>query len=300
MTAAPADTTDVIALWPDGPPFRIDGVGAEIAYPAPPGPAGGTTFLRNITEPTLTVYEPASDAATGIGVVVAPGGGWTINAMSHEGVDVARWLVAAGHTVFLLKYRVQASDPDQAVFDARMAAMDGALWAARPTAGLPRAIGDLIDTDEYHRARDAAADDGRQAITIARERAAGLGVGTVGMVGFSAGAFLAVDVALDPRDAPLAFLGAIYGGETRGAPVPADAPPMFAAVAHDDLLRRIVEGVYADWTTADRPAELHVFRRGGHGFGMAHLDAPTDQWTDLFRSWLDDVAAGGVTADGHA
>ena len=53
----------------------------------------------------------------------------------------------------------------------------------------------------------------------------------IGMIGFSAGAFLAVDAALDPRGVPLAFVGAIYGGETRGAPVPADAPPLFSVVA---------------------------------------------------------------------
>ena len=86
---------------------------------------------------------------------------------------------------------------------------------------------------------------------------------TVGMIGFSAGAFLAVDVALDPRDEPLAFVGAIYGGETRGAPVPADAPPLFTVVAQDDLLCTIVEGLHADWSAADRPSELHVFARGG-------------------------------------
>ena len=60
-------------------------------------------------------------------MIVVPGGGWTINAWTHEGLDAARWLAGAGYTAFLLKYRVQASDPDQAAFDARMAALDGAL-----------------------------------------------------------------------------------------------------------------------------------------------------------------------------
>jgi acetyl esterase/lipase len=291
--AAPADAAEVIDLWPEGPPTRIEGVGDEVAYRAPSGLAIGTTFLRNISDPTLTVFAPRDGRANGVGVIVVPGGGWTINAWTHEGLDVARWLAGAGYHAFLLKYRVQGSDPDQAAFDAQMAVVDGALAARRPVAQLPRAITDLIATDEYRQARAAAADDGRRAITIVREHAARFGVRPdgVGMIGFSAGAFLAVDVALDPRDEPLAFVGAIYGGETLGAPVPANAPPLFSVVAQDDILWKIVEGVHADWSAADRPSETHVFARGAHGFGMVRQGTPSDGWTDLFLAWLDDRGA---------
>ena len=111
----------------------------------------------------------------------------------------------------------------------------------------------------------------------------------IGMMGFSAGAFLTVDVALDPRADPLAFIAPIYGGETQGASVPIDAPPMVAAVAYDDIVRRVVEGVYLDWSSADRPAELHLFARGQHGFGVVQQGAPSDRWTDLFLAWLEDL-----------
>jgi hypothetical protein len=81
----------------------------------------------------------------------------------------------------------------------------------------------------------------------------------------------------------------IYGGETQRRPVPADAPPLFTVIAQDDrLLFRVVEGLYADWSTADRPAELHIFTRGGHGFGMVRQGLPADRWIDLFRDWLID------------
>ena len=291
MTPAPADAAEVIDLWPAAPPFTIEGVGEEVGYDVRTGLAVGTTFLRNISAPTLTVFSPRAGFANGVGVVVVPGGGWTINAWSHEGLDVARWLAGAGYHVFLLKYRVQASDPDQAAFEAGMAVVDGALAAPRSAAQLPRAISDLIATEEYLQARAAAADDGRRAITIVREQAARFGVrpDAVGMIGFSAGAFLAVDVALAPQDEPLAFVGAIYGGETLGAPVPADAPPLFSVVAGDDILYKIVEGLHVDWSSADRPSELHVFRRGAHGFGMVRQGTPSDRWTDLFLAWLDDL-----------
>ena len=108
MTAVIDGATETIRLWPDGPPTRIDGVPDEVEYPVRAGVAVGTTFLRNISDPTLTVFTP-TEAGNGVGVIVVPGGGWTINAWSHEGLDVARWLAGLGYTAFLLKYRVQVS-----------------------------------------------------------------------------------------------------------------------------------------------------------------------------------------------
>jgi acetyl esterase/lipase len=291
MTTVLEGATEIIKLWPDGPPTRIDGVPDEVEYPVRAGVAIGGTFLRNISDPMLTVFAPPAGSSNGVGVIVVPGGGWTINAWTHEGLDVARWLSALGYTAFLLKYRVQASPADQETFEAMMAVVDGNLAVPRPKAQKPRAIDDLISTPEYLAAREACADDGRRAIELVREHAARFDVrpNAVGMIGFSAGAFLAVDIALDPRATPLAFIAPIYGGETRGAPVPADAPPLFTTVAQDDILVNIIEGLHADWSAADRSSELHVFARGAHGFGMVQQGLPSDRWTDLFLAWLQDV-----------
>lgn len=169
--------TRTIRLWPDGPPTRIDNVPDEVEYLAPTGLAAGTTFVRNISDPTLTVFAPADGSANGIGVIVVPGGGWTVNVWAHEGVDVARWLTSRGYTAFLLKYRVQGSGVDQARFDAAMAAIDEAVYAPMPKARKPTAIGDLISTDGYAQARAACADDGRRAVELARECAGELGLG---------------------------------------------------------------------------------------------------------------------------
>ena len=280
-----------ITLWPDGPPNPIDGVPPEVEYAAPTGVAAGTAMLRNISDPALLVVAPKEGLGNGVGVIVAPGGGWTINAWTHEGLDLANWLVDLGYTAFVLKYRVRASDPDQAVFEAGMAKLEAGVPGFFPSALKPTAIGQVISAEEYLRARDAAAEDGRRAIEIARELAPQFGVraDALGMIGFSAGAFLTVDVAVDPRAEQLAFIAPIYGGETRGAPVPADAPPLFTAVAQDDILVKIVEGLHADWAAADRPSEMHVFRRGGHGFGMARQGLPSDRWPDLLRAWLEDL-----------
>ena len=289
MTLTTADAAEVIRLWPDGAPSPIEGVGPEVEYEVTAGVAQGTKFLRNIWDPTISVFTPAGEPS-GIGVVVVPGGGWTINAMSHEGFDVAEWLTAAGHTVFLLKYRVMSSGADQAKFESRQARNDVNLAGQLPAAQAPRAIGKLIDIPAYHQARAAAEEDGVRAVEVVRQIAERYSVRpeSIGMMGFSAGAFLIIDVAIGAHRPELAFLAAIYGGETRGATVPADAPPLFSAVAQDDrLLFKIVEGLHADWTDADRSSEMHVFAKGGHGFGMVKQGIPTDRWTDLFLAWLE-------------
>jgi acetyl esterase/lipase len=291
MPEQPADALETISLWPDGPPTAIEGVPDEVEYPVQHGVAVGGTFVRNISEPTLTVFAPKAGTSNGRAVIVAPGGGWTINAWTHEGVDVARWLVGLGYTALVLKYRVQASEPDQAKFEAAMAALDVGIANGFPNASKPTSIGAIISSERYEQARAACADDGRRAIQIVRDEAERLGIDPhrIGMIGFSAGAFLIVDVALDPRAEQVAWIAPIYGGETRGDPVPADAPPLFTAVAQDDILVRIVEGLQADWSAADRPCELHEFTRGGHGFGMVPQKLPSDRWTDLLQAWVEDL-----------
>jgi acetyl esterase/lipase len=280
---------DVIRLWPEGPPSKLEGVGPEITFRGRVGTGGDAAMLRNISEPTLTVFRPARP--NGVGVIVCPGGGWRILAWEHEGIDVATWLAAQGYTAFLLKYRLRGTPAAQADYEAWEVKLSSQIDLARRGRAAFRAVmGEIEPYEIFRAAREAAAEDGRRAVAIVRERAKEWDVdpAKVGMIGFSAGAFLAVDVALDPRAAPLAFVAPIYGGETRGRTVPADAPPLFTVMAQDDLLYRLAEGLYADWTDAERSAEMHIYRRGNHGFGMVKQGLPSDRWIDLFHDWLAD------------
>ena len=282
---------DVIDFqWPAGPTRVIPGVPPEGTYSPPAGLAANTTMLRNVSEPTLTVYRPAAGKANGSSVVVCPGGGWSGLAWKHEGTDVAEWFAGRGYTAFLLKYRVSATPEDPAEFARQMAPYEALLAEPLPAAKAPTVMGQIVRDEHLLYAREIAADDGRRALAIVRERAAeyGLNPDQVGMIGFSAGA-LVVDVAMDPQGLPPAFLAPIYGGETRGRSVPADAPPLFAVIAHDDrLLFHMVEGLYLDWSAADRSSELHIFARGAHGFGMVRQGLPSDRWIDLLGAWLAD------------
>lgn len=260
------------------------------------GQGGGqpNRMVRNVSQPSVTVYRPAPGKANGVGVIVAPGGGWRILAWEHEGVWLAEWLAERGYCAFLLKYRVRPTPEDPAEFAAQNARGGGSL-AETPATRLPRSITDLLPGEKWDAARERAVEDGRTALAMIRERAGDFGVdpAKIGMIGFSAGAFLTVSVALDAGGPPLAFAAPIYGGETGGAPVPADAPPLFTVLAAEDrMFLRVTEGLYRDWVEADRPAEIHVFASGGHGFGLTPQNKPLDRWLELFGAWLKDLGLG--------
>jgi dienelactone hydrolase len=277
VTDAPPD--EVIRLWPEGPPLKLAGVGPEVEFRAPVGVAADAAMLRNVSEPTLTVFRPAKP--NGIGMIVCPGGGWRIPAWEHEGIDVARWLAAHGYTAFLLKYRVRGSPASQADYDAEMAKVDSRIDLTRTGKSAFRAMGEIVPPEAFRDARAAAADDGRRAVAIVRERAKEWDVdpGKVGMIGFSAGAFLVVDVAVDPRAVPLAFVAAIYGGETLGRLVPADAHAVhvhragrFPALSRGrgSLLRLDRRGAFR--RTAHLPARGARVWHGEAGFPVRPLD----------------------------
>ena len=292
MTAAEPTPETVIRLWPDGPPSKHENMGTEAAYLAPVGVAGQAKMLRNVSEATLAVYRPTNGAPNGVGVIVCPGGGWRLLAWEHEDTEVVKWLTARGYTAFLLKYRVRGTPQAQADYEAEMAAFIMSVDLSRKAKTAFRSILEVAPGQGVVEGRAIAADDGRRAVEIVREHAGEYDIdpAKVGMIGFSAGAFLVVDVAMEPRAKPLAFVAAIYGGETSGRAVPSDVPPLFTCIAQDDqLLYRVVEGLYSDWTDAGRSAELHIYRRGQHGFGMVKQGIPSDRWIDDFHNWLVDL-----------
>ena len=107
----------------------------------------------------------------------------------------------------------------------------------------------------------------------------------VGIIGFSAGGTVAAGVAFRyaPEGRP-AFVAPIYGAAAmfKDAPVPGDAPPLFVVAATDDQLGLAPESVALNekWTGARKSAELHMYAKGGHGFGMRKQNLPTDHWID--------------------
>lgn len=235
------------------------------------GGEGSLRMSRNVNRATLTAF-PVEGATTA--VIVCPGGGWHILAIDHEGHDVARALNARGVAAFVLEYRLLATPVDDAAFQEQMAQRLGDVAQLRS----------LVDgfTPTLLADGTAALNHVRESHTYTR----------VGMVGFSAGGYLATALTLDPDSPAPDFVAAIYGAHfDRETAVPSDAPPLFVALADDDPLVDVVHAgaleLHRAWHAARRPVELHVYERGGHGFGMQKSGTPSDRWFDAFAAWID-------------
>lgn len=237
-----------------------------------------SVFARNVTEATLTPVLPDPAKATGAAVIVAPGGGFRTLSMQNEGWDVAKALADRGIAAFVLKYRLNQTPRDMDAFGKSMTAMFASV--ARPAAP-PSA-----------EARIAAIApqiaDARAAFALVRRRAKEWKVdpNRIGMVGFSAGAMLTMATALAGQDAKPAFIGDIYG-PLDAVKVPADAPPLFAAIAADDpLFSGRGFGLIDSWMAAKKPVEFHLYGKGGHGFGMYQKPTTSTGWFDAFYKWI--------------
>ncbi|MBU4436557.1 MAG: alpha/beta hydrolase [Alphaproteobacteria bacterium] len=236
-----------------------------------------SVFARNVTVATLTPFLPDPAKATGAAVIVAPGGGFRTLSMENEGWDVARALADKGVAAFVLKYRLNPTPADMPGFERSMSEMFSAT-AQRPRPDPQAAMAGL--------APQLA--DSRAAFALVRKRSAEWKVDPdrIGMVGFSAGAMLTLATTLADNDAKPAFIGLIYGPLTAVTP-PADAPPMFVALAADDpFFANSGFGLIDSWRAAKRPAEFHLYEQGGHGFGMYPKTTTSTGWFDAYVRWL--------------
>jgi acetyl esterase/lipase len=281
--------TAMLALASVQPATALDDKMTPIAIPAQPaaiplktGPLPGATvketwhsqfgssFARNVTEATLTPFLPDAAKATGAAVIVAPGGGFRTLSMQNEGWDVAKALAARGIAAFVLKYRLNQTPSSLEEF-------------ARPSPPRPR-----TSFSERVAALGPQIADANAAFALVRARSGEWKVDPkrVGMVGFSAGAMLTMATTLGDGDAKPAFIGDIYG-PLEAVTVPAEAPPLFAALAADDpLFAGRGMGLIDGWVAAKRPVEFHLYGQGGHGFGMYPKETTSTGWFDAFYKWI--------------
>jgi acetyl esterase/lipase len=247
--------------------------------------------VSRVSRPTLSVFLPPAAKANGTAVIVCPGGGYHHLAMTHEGTDVARWLNGLGVAAFVLKYRLPS---DETMTD--------------------RSVGPLQDAQRaIQLVRQRAADWG-------------VDTGRVGILGFSAGGHLAstaathflqttIDnsgrVSLRPdflillypvisfsdslahhgsRDSllgvhadPAQILA--YSNELHVTP---QTPPTFIIHCEDDKTVPVMNTIsfYEALVKNGVPSELHVYPRGGHGYGMWNT-LSTDQWPDRLKEWME-------------
>jgi acetyl esterase/lipase len=241
--------------------------------------AGRTVQVtRNVVKPTLTVFLPDAAKANGAAAIISPGGAFRHLTMDTEGYDVARWLAARGVAGIVLKYRVVETPPDDADYIKTMDELSARI--SRPGAARPA----LNDDSKF------AIADGVQALKVVRAHAEEWRIdsGRIGMIGFSAGAGLTVGVMLQSNPPNLAFAAPIYGGRFGDiGDLPAKLPPVFLAVAQDDLLvRDSVLKFNAALQASKHDSEVHLYSSGGHGFGMFTQGTTSDHWIDELHWWL--------------
>ncbi len=271
MTAMIAAAEPIeMKLWPQGVPGETDEPGPAKAQ------AGDDGVLRvtYVGEPTITVYRAAEKSASGCAVVICPGGGYNILAWDKEGTEVAEWLNSIGVTGIVLKYRVPRRDKDQP--------------------------------------HKAPLQDAQRAIRLARGNAEKWAIDPtrIGILGFSAGGNLTVmagthwdrttyermDEADDLSCRPdfMVPIYAAYLGDKDDpwtlsplVRVTDKTPPTFMAVTQDDKQR----GAHAALLLvalkkAGVPSELHVYSRGGHGYGLRRSNNPVCTWPNRCEDWL--------------
>lgn len=257
----------VVRLWERGAP----GAEARASEPEKLLERGdGITRVYNIHNPSLIVYLPPKDKANGAAVILCPGGAHQYLAIDIEGHDVAKRLNSIGVAAFVLKSRLSNSLPD--------------------TEGTPYKI--------EHSLQDA-----RRAIRLVRSRAKEWGVdpGRVGLMGFSAGANLTLLAgtttaptpetpdAIDKLDARPDFMVVVYGGMRQGTDIPKETPQtLFLCAADDNLALRGTLALFPVFLKAGVPAELHIYDRGGHGFGIRGRSPEFKGWS--VAHWPEHVA----------
>ena len=268
--AQTADSSTIIKLWPES--RLVKNADATVVEHNSSKPGDVTLRLTNITDPTIKIYKPANP--NGTAVVVCPGGGYSILAMNLEGEEVCRWFNSIGVTAVLLKYRVPAPA--------------GMLNYQLPLQDVQRALG-LV---RYNTA------------------AWGIKPDHIGVMGFSAGGHLSaaasnnysqrtypvVDAA-DTTSCRPDFAILIYPAylidktiEGKLAPevqVTANTPPTFIMQTEDDPINA-ENGLYyyLALKKAKVPAEMHLYPKGGHGYGFRSKTGGTSTYPQLIAAWL--------------
>lgn len=273
----------VVDLWPGTPPDEPGGIGPERTRLSPLTDktkvevTNQTLLVTAVIKPTITIYQPPKDKATGTAMLICPGGGYWDLYWQLEGEEVAEWLNTLGVTGIILKYRVPRRPDEPKTEPAR-----------RPL------------------------QDAQRAVSVVRSRAGEWGINPerIGMVGFSAGGHLVMATAtnfekrtyepideIDKISCRPDFAVPVYSGflkvkdKDEIAPdlrIPTNAPPVFLAHGGADIISSPENSVmmYLALKRANIPAELHIYATAAHDFGVRKVGHPCETWTESCAHWM--------------
>ena len=270
---------------------KVPGAIADPSYKLTADTIRASGFMCKVSNPILDMYPAAADKANGTAVVICPGGGYAGLAFKHEGAQVASWLNSLGVTAFVLKYRL----PSNAIMK-------------------DKSVGPLQDAEEAIR------------IVRRHAKEWNINPAKIGIMGFSAGGHLAVTLSTHfdehvytPADEtsarpdfsiliypvismnsqithsgsrrnllgdnPSEELVKLYSNELQ---VTANTPPAFLVHSSDDKVVPVQNSI--DYALAlgkyNISYELHIFKSGGHGYGLGKSDGTEKAWPEICKSWL--------------
>ena len=279
----PAPGYAQVSIWPDGAPHaqplnEPEAVGTAVDEAGNKKLVAGQPrqYVVNVSKPTMTIYSPKG-SNTGAAVVVFPGGGYNNLAIDIEGTEVCDWLTSKGITCVLLKYRVPCAK-------------------VGPYQECPPAL-----------------EDAQRTVGLVRFQAARWHIDPrkIGVLGFSAGGHMvaAISTHFDQRLYPIVDAAdyescrpdlavALYPGHLAisennfvlnpNIHVTSQTPPTFLLQAEDDPVDPVENSLayYAALRKARIPAEIHVYVKGGHAFGLRATASPITHWPSLVETWL--------------
>ncbi|MDP3582941.1 MAG: alpha/beta hydrolase [Ignavibacteria bacterium] len=259
----------------------------------------GAVRIQKVTNPTLSIYLPEKEKANGSAIVICPGGGYKLLAFDHEGIQIAKWFNKLGFAAFILEYRL----PNDTIM-------------------INKSVGPLQDAQEAIR-------------FVRRNSAQwNVNPAKIGIIGFSAGGHLASTAAThfaekvydsDSTSARPDFALLIYpvismkseithSGTRRNLlgekpsqdlvlhfsneeQVTKLTPPTFLVHSQDDNAVPLENSInfYLALKRNNIPSELHIFEKGGHGYGMGRESGTELQWPEMCRRWL--IQRGMMLAD---
>ena len=278
-----ADKPIVVEIWPGKAPDEVGGIGDEKVVMSPKldrkqvEVTESTRMVTNVTKPTITIYRPAKDKDTGAAMLICPGGGYWNLYWQIEGEEVAEWLNSIGVTGIVLKYRVPRRPDDTKGEPARRPLMDA-----------------------------------QRAVSLIRSKAREWGIkpDRIGIGGFSAGGHLAIATAtsfekrtyepldeIDKISCRPDFAVPVYSGYLKakdkdelapGLHVPKNTPPVFLVHGGEDIISDPEHSMvmYRALKRAGISAELHIYAKTAHDFGVRKVDRPSDGWTQSCAEWL--------------
>lgn len=272
VSCVTAAEPEAVQLWPNGAPGSEGKTAPEVVEKT----GGGTGNITSVHKPSVIPYLPEPGKASGVAIVIAPGGGHSKLCMDHEGHNLARWLAERGVAAIILKYRL------------------------------------CREKDSTYSLEEHAVPDMQRAIRLVRSRAKEwhINPAKVGALGFSAGGelvFLAAQDAgagnpsaadeIDRQSGRPDFQCLIYPGKSNLIAPAKDTPQAFIVCGYGDR-QDISFGMaeaYLKFKQAGVPAELHIYSAAGHGFGVREGNkGAAARWPERLMDWLADKVQSGT------